>query len=246
MKTLLLALCSASLLLPAQAHTIKHYATLNGANEAPANTSPGTGVVFFNYDHDNHRLQMLASFSGLEGLTTAAHIHAPTVTALTGTAGVATTTPTFAGFPNGVTSGTYSNTLDLTLASSYNAAYLTANGGTPATAEAALVAAIAAGKAYFNLHTSVYGGGEIRGFLVPIPVTAPQIEEIALFPGNQVVLHFDTEANRAYTLEYTDSLPGTGPWQPLYQVPSQPFMSHYVVPDSRTNAQRFYRLLAVP
>jgi hypothetical protein len=42
---------------------------------------------------------------------------------------VATTLPTFAGFPLGVTSGTYINTLDLTLASSYNPAFVTANGG---------------------------------------------------------------------------------------------------------------------
>ncbi len=77
-----------------------------------------------------------------------------------------TTTPTFAGFPLGVTSGSYNNTLDLTLASSYNPAYITANGGTTATAEAALAAAIASGRAYLNIHSSVFGGGEIRGFLI--------------------------------------------------------------------------------
>jgi hypothetical protein len=68
------------------------------------------------------------SFSGLLGTTTASHIHCCTPTPLSGTAGVATTTPTFAGFPLGVTSGTYMNTLDLTLASSYNPAFVTANG----------------------------------------------------------------------------------------------------------------------
>jgi len=30
-----------------------------------------------------------------------------------------------------------------------------------------LFAAIAAGEAYLNIHTSTFGGGEIRGFLVP-------------------------------------------------------------------------------
>ena len=34
---------------------------------------------------------------------------------------------------------------------------------------ATLAAAMAAGKSYFNIHTSVVGGGEIRGFLVPGP-----------------------------------------------------------------------------
>jgi hypothetical protein len=33
----------------------------------------------------------------------------------------------------------------------------------------ALAAAIAAGKAYWNIHTTSFGGGEIRGFLTPIP-----------------------------------------------------------------------------
>jgi hypothetical protein len=85
---------------------------------------------------------------------------------------VATTTPTFAGFPLGVTSGAYDNTLDLTLASSYNPAFVTANGGTPTSAEAALLAGIAAGNSYLNIHTSVVPGGEIRGFLVATPEPA--------------------------------------------------------------------------
>jgi len=86
-----------------------------------------------------------------------------------GTAGVATTTPYFTGFPIGVTSGSYSNTLDLTLASSYNPSYVTANGGTTAGAETALLAAIAADEAYLNIHTSAFPGGEIRGFLTQVP-----------------------------------------------------------------------------
>src|SRR5262249_57559405 len=90
-----------------------------------------------------------------------------------GRGGVATTTPYFAGFPIGVTSGTYDITLDETLASSWNPSYVSANGGTTASAEAALDAAIAAGKAYLNIHTSLplgVPGGEIRGFLLPAPV----------------------------------------------------------------------------
>jgi hypothetical protein len=87
--------------------------------------------------------------------------------ALPGNFIVATTTPTFAGFPLGVTSGTYDNILDLTLASSYNPAFVTDEGGTTAGAEAALEAAIEAGTAYLNIHTSMFPGGEIRGILVP-------------------------------------------------------------------------------
>jgi hypothetical protein len=69
-----------------------------------------------------------------------------------------------------VTSGSYDLTLDLTQASSYNPAFVTANGGTLASAEAALLLAMAEGKAYFNIHSTVVPGGEIRGFLaVPEP-----------------------------------------------------------------------------
>jgi len=106
----------------------------------------------------------------LTGITTASHIHAPTSVAGAGTAGVATTTPYFASFPIGVTAGAYDNTLSLTAASSYNSSYVTANGGV-AGAESALLAAIAAGKAYLNVHSQAFPGGEIRGFLVPVDPT---------------------------------------------------------------------------
>ena len=131
--------------------------------------SPGVGSGTVDYDSTAHTLGLSVTFSGLVGTTTASHIHAPTATPFTGTAGVATTTPSFALFPLGVTSGSFANTLDLTLASSYNPSYVTANGGTTATAEAALAAAMAAGRAYWNIHSSFAPGGEINGFLTPVP-----------------------------------------------------------------------------
>jgi len=154
----------------AQAGSIVYVTTLDGAHESPGNASPGTGTATVTVDDVAHTMRVQVSFSGLTSGTTASHIHAPATGFLSGTAGVATTTPTFAGFPSGVTSGTYDNTLDLTQASSYNPAFVTANGGTTAGAEAALLSALAAGKAYLNIHTSSFPGGEIRGFLnVPEP-----------------------------------------------------------------------------
>ena len=153
----------------AKADVLQYDAFLSGPNESPPNISPGTGTAIVDYDNVAHTLMVDVSFSGLLGTTTASHIHAATASPGTGTAGVATTTPTFAGFPLGVTSGSYSNLLDLTLASSYNPAYVTANGGTTASAEAALAAAMAAGEAYLNIHTTVVPGGEIRGFLTLVP-----------------------------------------------------------------------------
>ena len=52
--------------------------------------------------------------------------------------------------------------------------FVSANGGTPASAQAALIAGANLGEAYLNIHTSVAPGGEIRGFLraaVPEPAT---------------------------------------------------------------------------
>ena len=60
----------------------------------------------------------------------------------------------------------------MTLASSWNPAFITSNGGTTAGAEAVLATALADGTAYFNIHTTFRPGGEIRGFLtVPEPTT---------------------------------------------------------------------------
>jgi hypothetical protein len=93
-------------------------------------------------------MRVEVTFSGLLGTTTASHIHAATATPGMGTAMVATTTPTFPGFPLGVTSGTYDQTFDMTLASSFKPAFITAHGGTVASAEAALAASLADGTAY--------------------------------------------------------------------------------------------------
>jgi len=156
----------------AHAAVITYTAMLDGLSEVPVNASLGLGSAQVDVDATAHTMHVQFTFSGLTGTTTASHIHAATAVAGAGTAGVATTTPFFAGFPTGVTSGSYNNTLDMTLASSYNASYITANGGTTATAEAALFAAIAAGKAYLNIHSTFATGGEIRGFLVPGQPTA--------------------------------------------------------------------------
>lgn len=147
-------------------------ATLNGPSEAPPNASPGTGTATFSYDSVAHTLAIDVTFSGLTGTTSAAHIHAPTAVAGTGTASVATQVPNFTGFPLGVTSGSYSQSFDLTLTSSYNSTFVSNNGGTASSAEAALFSAINGGKAYLNIHTSTFGGGEIRGFLTPVPEPA--------------------------------------------------------------------------
>ena len=150
----------------AKADVLVFTATLSGANEVPANASPGTGTAVVTID--GNMMTVSANFSGLLGVTTASHIHCCAPAGVN--AGVATAVPTFPLFPLGVTSGSYLRTFDLTDASTYNPAFVTANGGV-AGAQAAFLAALQSYRTYFNIHTSSFASGEIRGQLVPEPAT---------------------------------------------------------------------------
>ena len=173
-------LAATALAQPAAASVFTFHAMLNGANEAPPNLSPATGTVTLYWDDVMTTMRIVGEFSGLLGATTAAHIHASTPAPGTGTAGVATSTPSFAGFPLGVTFGTWDQTYDMALSSSYNPAYVAANGGTVALAQTALFTAIGNGTAYFNVHTAFRPGGEIRGFLEDGPLPTPEPSSLAL------------------------------------------------------------------
>jgi hypothetical protein len=142
-------------------------AVLSGTSEIPANASPGTGFAQVIVDDSLFTMSVSVTFSGLAGATTASHIHC-CIASGTGNVGVATP---FSGFPLGVTNGTYSNTFDMTLASSYNPTFV--NGGTPASAFDALLAGLEAGESYFNIHTNIFPGGEIRGNLQVAAVPEP-------------------------------------------------------------------------
>jgi CHRD domain/PEP-CTERM motif len=155
----------------AKADQLTFTATLTGNQEVPPTGSPGTGNAVVTVDTVTNIMSVNVTFSGLVSPTMIAHIHCcqpPGVNA-----GVATTVPTFPGFPTGVLSGSYSQTFDLTNASSFNSAFVTAQGGTVASARAALITGMVNGLSYFNIHTATFGGGEIRGQLqlVPEPTT---------------------------------------------------------------------------
>lgn len=163
------ALAVAAAALPATAHEVIFQVFLSGPAEAPPNASAGLGVAIITFDLDLFTMQVQTTFAGLTGNVTASHIHCCTATPGAGTVGVATQTPTFADFPLGTTFGSYDHTFDMTLASSYNAAFITANGGTVSTAFTALLNGATAGRAYLNIHSSFAPGGEIRGFLAAVP-----------------------------------------------------------------------------
>jgi len=168
---LTLALALASAAQDSRAAFVTFTANLSGSNESPPNATPGTGSAVVDIDSVAH-LHVHVIFSGLTGGNTAAHIHSTTLLPFTSTAGVATSVPTFTDFPGGVTSGTYDHTFDMTLASSYNPAFVTANGGNTTTAEAALFNGIMTNRAYLNIHTASFPNGEIRGFLEAVPEPA--------------------------------------------------------------------------
>jgi len=97
------------------------------------------------------------------------------------------------------------------------------------------------------------GAGLALALAAAAPVaeaSPPQIALIQPFLTNQVLIHFDTEANRTYALQYTSSLStngaSSGPWSNVYVAPLLPFPNHYVIVDYRTNRMRFYRLQATP
>jgi hypothetical protein len=151
---------------PAFAQTYR--AVASGPAESPPNGSPGTSLVTI--DIGSNKLMVDMPFSDLTGTATAAHIHCCTADAFTGTSAVAMP---FTDFPTGVHAGSYSMAIPLYEETSYDPAFLKANGGTVKGAASALVDGINANEAYVNIHTSEFPGGEIRGFIVAAPVPEP-------------------------------------------------------------------------
>lgn len=154
-----------SMAVPVEAQQKQWVGAFAGTSEVPPNSSPATGWadVFLS----GHFLTVNVMWQGLiGGNPTAAHIHC--CAAPGSNAGVAIGLP---GFPV-TTSGTYSTIFDLTNSAIYGAAFRSANGGTAAGAEAALIAGLDAGKGYLNIHNARFPGGEVRANVVATPEPA--------------------------------------------------------------------------
>ena len=150
-------------------------AMLSGANEVPTNASTATGQILVQLNDVSNILSVSETFVGLTASASGAHIHCcagPTVNAP-----IALPFPAFPA----VTNGSYLHDFDLTLASSYSGAFLTANGSTATGARNALVAGLLGGQAYANIHDAVFPGGEIRGQLTAVPEPASWALMIAGF-----------------------------------------------------------------
>lgn len=150
----------------ASATTINFYTDL--APEAAG--ASGSGQAWVVYDTLEHTLNFIVDWTGLSGVTTVAHIHCCTTQPGAGTVGVAVTPGTLPGFPTGLSSGHYEASVDLDLPGSFTAGFINNfAGGNAGNAIAALLAGIDDGKAYLNIHSSTFAGGEIRGFLAQVP-----------------------------------------------------------------------------
>lgn len=149
-------------------------ATMSGPSETPPNNSPGYSISMIDIDTTAMTISMRIPFADLVSPTTVAHLHCCTPTPFTGDAAPASMLPSLMDFPVGVTSGLYEHTFSLRDASFYNPAFLSANGGTPEAAAAALISGVNANQSYLNIHTNRYPEGEIRGFLVNVATPVPE------------------------------------------------------------------------
>ena len=128
-------------------------ATMNGANEVPPVTSGGTGAatVTINGAAGNYTGSYSVNFSGLTAPANVSHIQVVTTGGATGPVIVG-----FTGVP-AATSGSFSG--------SFSATDVKPQTNPPLANMDDLVAAIRAGNAYVNIHTSTNPTGEIRGQL---------------------------------------------------------------------------------
>jgi hypothetical protein len=150
-------------------HERAYVATLNGSSEFPPTGSPAIGFAQVQIDLVLFTMRVQVTLQGLSGGVTEAHIHGLTEEPLIGNAGGVTQVPTLPSFPTGVTSVAYDQTFSLAVESSYDPNFIFASGGTVSLASQALFTGLDAGQTYIDVHTTAFGGGEVRGFLLPVP-----------------------------------------------------------------------------
>ena len=135
-RTLAIVTVSLSLAAPALAFadTVNFSADLKASSEVPPKDSPGTGQFTATFDTATKQLQYKATYSGLSGPATMAHIHGPA--------------------PAGKNAGVVVPVPKDKVASPIE--------GT-ATLTDAQAKDLMDGNYYFNVHTAKNPGGEIRG-----------------------------------------------------------------------------------
>jgi CHRD domain/PEP-CTERM motif len=167
------ALILGALMLPiAPAHAASTFTSiLSGRSEIPnPNNSAGTGVATAAFFNSNNSIRLTGSFQNLSGLSLLGHLHCCSTRTANGAQAIDFSENP--GFQLGVSSGSFDLTYDLLDAATYTAAFLTASGGTALGARDRLFSNLNNELGYFNIHSTVFRGGELRGQLVGVPEPA--------------------------------------------------------------------------
>jgi hypothetical protein len=129
--------------------------SLTGTQEVPPNGSLASGLAQVMLDSDTREVNITGTYRNLAVVFTAAHLHGFADPGFTANVLIPLN-------HTGTTSGTFD--------------------GTGILADAAAVQEMLAGRTYINVHSPVYGGGEIRG-QVTDPVAVPEPGTWALLIG---------------------------------------------------------------
>ena len=157
MRTMLSACALAlAILLPAttSAQTVNMTATLTGGEENPAVLTAAVGTAIVAVDSSNREIGVELRLFNIPTGTTAGHIHA-------GPRGV--NGPVVIDFP--IPAG---RTGDLTLSFRVGEGQFRPNPGIGINTMDDIIQTIVGGGAYVNIHTTTFGGGEIRGQLTRV------------------------------------------------------------------------------
>lgn len=165
------------LLATALAHATLYSASLDGLQSVPANGSSASGTVMA--ELTGSTLVVEGAFSGLLGVFTASHIHNAPAGSNGGVLVPLSVTPDG---PNGGSFASGSNTFALSPTA---------------------VAALEAGSAYINVHSTQFPGGEIRGQLREVPVAAATETPAGFSLGEAWPNPFNPSATISYSLEET-------------------------------------------
>jgi hypothetical protein len=153
MKAMLLLVALAVSLAVARAN-VNFTIYMTGAQESPANGSLAAGGGIATFDSTANTIDLSVFFVGLSAPATASHIH---VGAMGGPPG-----PVIVSFVPYTPAATGGSIVGVGLA------FPVAN-----------IPDLMAGNTYFNIHDSVYPGGEIRGQLIPVVVPEPSTLALA-------------------------------------------------------------------
>jgi hypothetical protein len=92
----------------------------------------------------------------------------------------------------------------------------------------------------------------VLGLVAFTRAATPHIDIIEPYVGNQVLIHFNIEANHTHTLQRCTSFIQTsnglvGDWTNILTIDPLPFNDHWVAVDTNTTLPvRFYRLMVTP